>query len=239
MPTEPTVGQHATDSLSWRGWTLLAVGRRLLRQNNIESALHTLSGRTLATFELYNTGGLIRRFGPDPADYGETRCESRFVGDLWSGIFWAAKRDESLVELWLLVMEQFDHRTVEAWTDPLTGLGNRRWLEFELTSRPPVLVGFFDVIGLQATNREHGHSAGDERLRAAAEALAKLAGHAITIPAPFTNEATRSGRAFRVGGDEFVVLLAEAPATTPAIPDGLRGGWGSDLAEAQRQMRDS
>jgi len=119
-------------------------------------------------------------------------------------------------------MEQFDRRTAEAWTDPLTGLPNRRWLAFELERRPPTLVGFFDVIGLQATNREHGHSAGDERLRATAGALKAL-----------------GGRAFRVGGDEFVVLLAEAPATTPAIPDGLRGGWGSDLAEAQRQMRDS
>jgi len=117
-------------------------------------------------------------------------------------------------------MEQFDRRTAEAWTDPLTGLPNRRWLAFELEHRPPGLVGFFDVIGLQATNREHGHRVGDERLRAAAESLAGL-----------------GGRAFRVGGDEFVVLF-EYPYAPPAIPTGLRGGWGSDLNEAEQRILD-
>ena len=211
MPTEPDAAQELH---------LVHLSRELLAHDDIASALAQFSSRAAqASFELHDAGGLVSRVEADMVGFETTRGESRYNGSIWHGICQVPEREKHLLDVWLLLMEQFDRRTAEAWTDPLTGLPNRRWLAFELERRPPALVGFFDVIGLQATNREHGHSAGDERLRAAAEALKAL-----------------GGRAFRVGGDEFVVVLPETPAATPAIPDGLRGGWGSDVVEAERQI---
>lgn len=198
---------------------LLGLCRALLASDDITAALTKFSAQAPdAKIELWDAGGLVARYGPDLEEDHESSGETRFNGSLWSGICRVPESKKILLEVWLLLMEQFDRRTAEAWTDPLTGLPNRRWLAFELERRPPALVGFFDLVGLQSTNREQGHRAGDERLRTAAASLMAL-----------------GGRAFRVGGDEFVVLLAEPPADIATIPDGLHGGWGSTLAEAEQR----
>jgi diguanylate cyclase (GGDEF)-like protein len=91
----------------------------------------------------------------------------------------------------------------QAFLDPLTGLLNRRGLERDLRleigrasrygRRFSVMV--IDLDGLKKVNDEEGHLAGDDRLR-------RLARAAIA--------ALRAGdSAYRVGGDEFVVLLPE------------------------------
>jgi two-component system, cell cycle response regulator len=92
----------------------------------------------------------------------------------------------------------------DALTDPLTSLGNRRdfnaALEEEIArsrrySRPLALASL-DADHLKSVNDAFGHASGDELLKAIARAIRK--------------ETRRSDRAFRVGGDEFAVLLAEA-----------------------------
>jgi len=92
----------------------------------------------------------------------------------------------------------------EARTDPLTGLANRaRWDEVleaeaervERYGRPCSVVSV-DVDGLKRTNDQHGHAAGDQLIRAAAQVLAL--------------EARATDAVARVGGDEFLVLLPEA-----------------------------
>lgn len=84
-----------------------------------------------------------------------------------------------------------------ALTDPLTGLGNHRHfherLQQELdtaarTGRPLALC-LLDVDDLKLVNDEHGHPVGDRLLREAAACL------------------RHGGEAFRVGGDEFALLL--------------------------------
>ena len=94
----------------------------------------------------------------------------------------------------------------DATTDALTGLGNRRKL-FADMSQPAVvpeqvktLAAIFDLDGFKAYNDTFGHPAGDAL-------LARLGGRLALAVAD-------RGRAYRIGGDEFVV-------TTDA-PDGER-----------------
>jgi two-component system cell cycle response regulator len=90
-------------------------------------------------------------------------------------------------------------------TDALTGLGNRRRLmeDLELAcrngrpSRPWQLV-LYDLNGFKGYNDTFGHPAGDALLERLSDKLsASVAGH---------------GTAYRMGGDEFCVLLEAATA---------------------------
>jgi two-component system cell cycle response regulator len=87
----------------------------------------------------------------------------------------------------------------EALTDALTGLGNRRALSRELErlvagQRPPAVLALFDLDGFKHYNDSFGHPAGDALLQRLG---AKLEAHV----------AERGGFAYRMGGDEFCVLL--------------------------------
>ena len=93
---------------------------------------------------------------------------------------------------------------VQALTDALTGLGNRRAFEIDLAgefSRAdrhnyPLALISLDLDGLKAINDTHGHHRGDAYLQAFASAL---------------RQHFRAGdRPYRLGGDEFIVLLAHA-----------------------------
>jgi two-component system cell cycle response regulator len=84
--------------------------------------------------------------------------------------------------------------------DPLTGLGNRRALLRDLEqalaaagATSPRLMLLFDLNGFKLYNDTFGHPAGDALLARLARRLAERA-------APH-------GRAYRLGGDEFCVLL--------------------------------
>jgi diguanylate cyclase (GGDEF)-like protein len=104
----------------------------------------------------------------------------------------------------LYAAEQFEQMRFLADHDPLTNLLNRRsfvqHLDAEVArsrryERPLALV-IFDLDELKTVNDTQGHAAGDEAIKGVADALR------ATI---------RSGdNAFRIGGDEFAVLLAEA-----------------------------
>jgi len=92
-----------------------------------------------------------------------------------------------------------------ALTDPLTGLATRGRMEQDaqhlvavsLREKRPLTAVVLDVDGLKRINDEQGHAAGDA-------ALASL-GRAIR------QHVRRTDRAFRWGGDEFVLLM---PSTT-------------------------
>jgi diguanylate cyclase (GGDEF)-like protein/putative nucleotidyltransferase with HDIG domain len=81
-------------------------------------------------------------------------------------------------------------------TDSLTRLPNHRALHRDLDALAPGshAVAVLDVAGLKEVNDHRGHLVGDEVLRAVADALAAAA----------------DGRAYRIGGDEFAVLLPGA-----------------------------
>jgi diguanylate cyclase (GGDEF)-like protein len=97
-------------------------------------------------------------------------------------------------------------------TDPLTGLLNRRAIEREfkqLRAEGFASLAVIDLDHFKAVNDAHGHSVGDAVLRAVADALQQ------------NNPDTR---AYRLGGEEFVLLLrgddavAQAERRRQAIP---------------------
>jgi diguanylate cyclase (GGDEF)-like protein len=85
---------------------------------------------------------------------------------------------------------------LQARTDPLTGLDNRRGLEEWILARSSELdfvMVSIDVDGLKGVNDDSGHAAGDEMLRGVARAC-----RAQLRPGDL---------AARIGGDEFVLFL--------------------------------
>jgi diguanylate cyclase (GGDEF)-like protein len=105
----------------------------------------------------------------------------------------------------------------EALTDALTGLGNRRALSRDLEravagDRDAVLLALFDLDGFKHYNDSYGHPAGDALLQRLGS---KLAEHVDGV-----------GTAYRMGGDEFCVLLplhgdgdAQAAACAQALAE--------------------
>lgn len=92
-----------------------------------------------------------------------------------------------------------------ALTDPLTGLGNRRFFQdiaqFELSRsrryHRPLSLAYIDVDRFKQVNDTRGHEAGDTLLRViATEAMSALRTSDVVA---------------RVGGDEFAMLLPETP----------------------------
>ena len=115
----------------------------------------------------------------------------------------AIERHRLLVEVESLALE-----------DPVTGLYNRRGLDFlgrqhlrhaDRTGSPVTLL-YLDLDAFKAINDAHGHAYGDDVLRAVAEALTSCC-RDVDIAA-------------RVGGDEFALLVV-----------GDQSGAGSSIAE--------
>jgi diguanylate cyclase (GGDEF)-like protein/putative nucleotidyltransferase with HDIG domain len=112
----------------------------------------------------------------------------------------------SLAAILLFVMGMFSYRehqgelTHAALTDVLTGLGNRRRLLMDLHARyddgTPFALAMYDLDGFKAYNDAYGHQAGDALLARLGRKLHDAAG--------------TYARAYRLGGDEFC-LLVDAP----------------------------
>jgi two-component system cell cycle response regulator len=97
-----------------------------------------------------------------------------------------------------------------ALTDPLTGLGNRRLLIEDLhiacraaAGGEPWELVLYDLNGFKRYNDTFGHPAGDAL-------LARLSGKLSEIVAPH-------GTAYRMGGDEFCVLLRSGALSTETL----------------------
>jgi two-component system, cell cycle response regulator len=99
----------------------------------------------------------------------------------------------------------------EATTDALTGLGNRRKLLADLDRRlaeehpEPTLLMIFDLDGFKRYNDTFGHPAGDAL-------LARLGAKLAAVPGP-------SGASYRLGGDEFCLVVPTGAAGTELVID--------------------
>jgi diguanylate cyclase (GGDEF)-like protein len=105
----------------------------------------------------------------------------------------------ALLGLALLMGRRWTRASDEAETDPLTGLGNRRKLAADLSrllpdagASNPLTLCVYDLNGFKNYNDSFGHPAGDALLRRFGLRLAAAA---------------RDGAAYRLGGDEFCVLI--------------------------------
>jgi len=107
--------------------------------------------------------------------------------------------------------ELYERARLDSLIDPLTGLGNHRAFQEELVRQvedarrqeSPLSLILIDLDDLKQVNDELGHAAGDALL---AE-MGRLLGA----------DARRSDRAFRIGGDEFVVLMPHTDVINASI----------------------
>jgi diguanylate cyclase (GGDEF)-like protein len=106
------------------------------------------------------------------------------------------------------LLELYGQARNDSLIDALTGLGNHRAFQDELArqlelakrSNGTLALLIMDVDDLKKVNDQRGHAAGDELLAA----MGRIA----------TSALRRSDRAFRVGGDEFAVLLPHSDIAT-------------------------
>lgn len=128
--------------------------------------------------------------------------------------------------------ELYGRASHEALIDGLTGLGNHRafqdelarQLDFAKRQRTPLALLLVDVDDLKQVNDTQGHVGGDRLL----EAVGRLTAAVLR----------RSDRAFRVGGDEFALLLPNSDVNTGLavarriLASALNGGDPSDVIES-------
>jgi diguanylate cyclase (GGDEF)-like protein len=100
---------------------------------------------------------------------------------------------------------ELDRLKRAALTDSLSGLGNHRAFEEDLQrdldraaeTGAELSLALLDLDGLKQTNDAHGHQAGDECIRSVATAL---------------HEAGPGTSAYRIGGDEFALIVHDRRA---------------------------
>lgn len=116
-----------------------------------------------------------------------------------STVLWAATMTAVIVRL---AMSDRENKALleQVQTDPLTGLGNRGRMQVDLErlcdlagEEDPVALLFLDLNGFKHLNDTRGHPAGDETLARLGRRLREAVGG--------------DGTAYRIGGDEFCVLL--------------------------------
>ncbi len=117
-----------------------------------------------------------------------------------STVLWAATMTAVIVRL---AMSDRENRRLleEVRTDPLTGLGNRGRMQVDLGTvferadpERPAMLYLFDLNGFKRYNDTLGHPAGDELLTRLGRNLRDAVG--------------ADGTAYRIGGDEFCLLLS-------------------------------
>lgn len=103
------------------------------------------------------------------------------------------------------LQRQLEQARLEAQTDQLTGLPNRRAFEDQFrrycdlarAQRQPLCLAFCDIDNFKQVNDRHGHETGDRVLRVVADVLGSL---------------SKSGSfVSRHGGEEFVLLFSGVP----------------------------
>ncbi|HEY7257443.1 MAG TPA: diguanylate cyclase [Gaiellales bacterium] len=96
---------------------------------------------------------------------------------------------------------EIDRLRAAATRDSLTGLANHRafheCLDRLVAAEADFALAIVDLDGLKRTNDTYGHQAGDELLEALARALAAV---------------SPGGHAYRIGGDEFAVVVEDGTA---------------------------
>jgi diguanylate cyclase (GGDEF)-like protein len=108
------------------------------------------------------------------------------------------------------LQRQYEWARLESLRDPLTGLGNHRAFQEELERQidqarryaTTLALVLIDLDDFKSVNDTKGHAGGDELL----SAMGRLMVGAMR----------RSDRAFRIGGDEFAIIMPNASPETAA-----------------------
>jgi len=133
--------------------------------------------------------GVLKVYAPNPRHFGDADVESlNLLSDA--------------ISAHLAHAELFEVAAKEGRTDALTGLCNRRAYEERRVVEAarsarygrPLALCLFDLDGFKAVNDRYGHPAGDEVLQGVARVI---------------DSSRLTDDAFRIGGDEFAVLMPE------------------------------
>ncbi|HVQ58854.1 MAG TPA: GGDEF domain-containing protein [Solirubrobacterales bacterium] len=125
-----------------------------------------------------------------------------------TSVLWAATMLAVLARLAISVREN-KRLLDQVRTDQLTGLGNRGRLQIDLPERVheaserPLTLVMLDLNGFKHYNDTFGHPAGDEMLTWMGARLREALG--------------KDGQGYRIGGDEFVVLIDCEPERHEAV----------------------
>jgi diguanylate cyclase (GGDEF)-like protein len=131
----------------------------------------------------------------------------------------------------LMEYEELRKLQITATTDPLTGLYNRRFFEdyFEkelnrsIRYNHKLALVVFDLHRFKEVNDKFGHPRGDSLLQIAAATLRK--------------SLRTSDYAFRIGGDEFALLLPQSdPEQAAALSRRLRAAYASSIEPLNLQI---
>jgi diguanylate cyclase (GGDEF)-like protein len=133
--------------------------------------------------------GVLKVYSPQPRRFGQTDVETL---NLLSDAMSAHLAHASLFEV----------AAKEGRTDALTGLFNRRAYEERRVVEAarsarygrPLALCLFDLDGFKGVNDRHGHPAGDDVLRGVAQVI---------------DSSRLTDDAFRIGGDEFALLMPD------------------------------
>jgi diguanylate cyclase (GGDEF)-like protein len=185
---------------------------------------------------LWTSGGIMTyNFGWRPFTDGHCMLPTIFADIFWPGASWfVAGVLLGVTGGWLLARilseralashtKQIETLSIQARTDGLTGLANRRVLEDEFSRRlalwreqkTPLVLVLADVDHFKRINDEHGHAAGDAALK-----------HLASVT---TATLRQTDLVARYGGDEFAMLLAAKGA----------GEAAQALARLQRAIADA
>lgn len=122
--------------------------------------------------------------------------------------------EERAAELEKLQLAEFSMRM--SYIDPLTNLNNRRAFDEKLTeldknscSTGTSLI-IMDLNGLKVTNDTYGHAAGDDMIATAARVI--------------ENAYIDEGSCYRIGGDEFAVILENPSVSLATLDKRLEAG---------------
>ena len=172
-------------------------------------------------------GAVLLAAMPWLATLFESGTFARTSSEMWTSV--VASAIAIGFGVWVIVLLRRERRSARehladleemTLTDPLTGLGNRRGLERELAhamlrSRRldhPLSLLFIDVNDLKVVNDRFGHAGGDETLRAVGNVVRSC-----------SREGTDNG--FRVGGDEFVLIVLAGRAGAEVLARRIQHGF--------------
>lgn len=231
----------ATAETGWRlsGWTAIGLGLVLVTFGDSVAAAHrTHDGHwSMAVASVFWLAGMwalatsawmpLRRASEEQLDLRAWAPVALSVATLalllvstlrsntWPGAIGLAATGAVLVTIRFAITLRLNARLLraartEATTDALTGLRNRRRLVLDLETtlracRPdrPAALGMFDLNGFKAYNDTFGHPAGD--------ALLETLGNRLSAAVE------GSATAYRMGGDEFCVLVAPGTEDLPGV----------------------
>ena len=128
---------------------------------------------------------------------------------------WLARRvlepAQRIEEARRILEDAYDRARSEALRDSLSGLGNHRAFQEEMERQwatatrhnQPLALAIVDLDDFKKINDSRGHAVGDAIIRAAGTTIATYL--------------RRSDRAFRIGGDEFAIIMpgTDADKATP------------------------